>query len=95
MHIRRLLLTSILEILGKNNVSNTEASGLAVTGRAKVGADFLCTRIATAARGGVWTMGKRGLNGQVLLFVINQCATMNEVLDVVDSLLDEASATII
>lgn len=74
---------------------DTESCSLAMTSRSDAPADFLCTRISTAARGGVWTLGKRGLNGQLLLFVINQCATMNEVLDVVDSLLDEASSTII
>ena len=57
--------------------------------------DVLCTRISVGPKGGVWVFGKRILGGQVVLCAVNQCSTLNEVLEVVDLLLTEAQANII
>lgn len=60
-----------------------------------VGADMLCTRISTSPRGGIWVFGKRILGGQVFLCAVNQCSTVNDVLEVVDLLILESQAVIV
>ena len=58
-------------------------------------ADLMCTRISIGAKGGIWVLGKRILGGQLFLCAINQCSTLNEVLEITDVLLMETQAVIL
>jgi hypothetical protein len=76
-------------VTGTTNDIHNQGMDLLSINKMRADADFACSRISTIQRGGVWVLGKRTLNGQILLFVISQCGTLNEVLDVTESILEE------
>jgi hypothetical protein len=45
---------------------------------------LVCTRVSTIQRGGVWVLGRKLLHGRILLMLLNQCGTLNDVVDVMD-----------
>lgn len=49
------------------------------------------TRISTPQRGGIWVVGSRLLNGEVMVAVVTSCATFDEVMEAYDQLVQEAT----
>ncbi len=56
--------------------------------------NFICSRVSTFQRGGTWVAGKRLLSGQVLIAILMQCATFDDVVEVMQEIVNEAQTTL-
>lgn len=66
--------------------SRLQKQKMSVTSNRK---SFMCQRISTGQRGGVWVIGKKLLNQEVLVAIVTQCLTVQDVHEVFEKLVQE------